>query len=288
MYAMTYVGAPYIFRFQKLPFEYGMLARGCGVQIPLGHVVLTAGDIVLFDGTNLASIANGAVRAYLFNNIDSSNYQSAFVTSNPQRNEVWICFPYGTSTTCNTALVWNWVDKTWAIRTLSNVTYGCSGQVNVAATSTTWATDSASWQTDGTGWNENEYSPAEARLLFCHSTPYISLADVGTTDFGSQISSTLERTGITLGEPALVKTIRSIRPVIDAANGTQVSIQVGGSMYPDSAPVWQSAQTFTVGSSIKVDSFATGRFLAVRFLNTDYPRWRMKSFQIDYVVNGTY
>ena len=64
MYAMTYVGAPYIFRFQRLPGESGMLARGCAVNTPLGHVVLTAGDVVLNNGSGVQSIANGACSHY--------------------------------------------------------------------------------------------------------------------------------------------------------------------------------------------------------------------------------
>lgn len=288
MYAMSYVGAPYIFRFQRLPGESGMLARGCAVNTPLGHVVLTAGDVVVNNGTGVQSIANGAVRSYIFNNIDSTNYKSAFVTANPQRNEVWICFPFGSSETCNAACVWNWIDKTWGLRTLVNVTYGAFGQFNSSTTTTTWDGDSDTWETDATSWNENEYSPAEARLLMCHSTPLISLTDTGTTDLSVLIESKLERTGMTMGDPYSVKTIRSIYPRIDGVFGASVNIEVGASMYPDSAPTWQTAQSFVIGSSIKVDSFASGRFLSIRFTNADYGAWRMKSFDVDYVNSGAH
>lgn len=288
MYAMQYVGAPYIFRFQRLPGESGMLAAGCGVNTPVGHVVLTAGDVVVNAGNGVQSIANGAVRNLIFKNISTTYYKNAFVTANPQRNEVWVCFPFGETSTCNKACVWNWIDKTWSVRTLSNVTYGAFGQANIASAGTAWSADTETWAEDVTTWNENEYSPAEARLLMCHSTPYISLADIGATDFGSIISASIERSGMTLDDSYSVKTIRSIRPQIDAMNGTEITIQVGASMYPDSAPTWQTAQTFTVGSSIKIDSFATGRYLSVRFTNADYPLWRMKSFVVDYVNAGAY
>lgn len=287
MYAMTYVGAPYVFRFQRMPGQIGMLARGCGVDTPYGHVVLTAGDVVLNTGQGCNSIANGIVRKYIFNNIDSTNYKRAFVTANPQRNEVWICIPVN-SETCNVAAVWNWIDKSWSIRQLSSVTYGAFGQINITSTGTTWATDTATWQTDATTWNENEYSPAEARLLMCHSTPLISLTDTGTTDFGSLISATAERTGMTLGDQTAIKTIRAIRPQIDGNAGATVNIEVGASMFPDAAPNYGPVQTFTVGSSIKTDCFATGRYMAVRFSNSDYAPWRLKSFVIDYVNAGGY
>lgn len=288
MYAMTYVGAPYIFRFQRLPGESGMLARGCGVNTPLGHVVLTSGDVVLNSGGGVQSIANGAVRNYIFRNIDSTNYKRAFVTSNPQRNEVWICFPYGNTETCNTAIVWNWVDKSWGIRSLTSVTYGAFGQLPSAMTSSSWASDTDSWESDSTTWNENEYSPAEARLLTCRSTQLIALEDAGATDLGTIIDSRLERTGMTMGDPYSVKTIRAIYPRIDGNTGATVSVQIGASMYPDADPTWQTAQSFTIGSSIKIDSFATGRFLAIRFSNVDYGPWRIKSFDVDYVNSGAF
>uniref|UniRef100_UPI00195A4CFE hypothetical protein n=1 Tax=Fusobacterium mortiferum TaxID=850 RepID=UPI00195A4CFE len=77
-----------------------------GVNTPYGHVVLSAGDVVLNTGQGCNSIANGIVRKAIFNNIDSVYYKRAFVTANPQKNEVWICFPVN-SATCNRAAVWN-------------------------------------------------------------------------------------------------------------------------------------------------------------------------------------
>jgi hypothetical protein len=265
-----------------------MLARGCGVQTPLGHVVLTAGDVVVNTGSGAQSIANGLVRKYIFNNINSINYKRAFVSTNPQKNEVWVCFPFGDSETCNRACVWNWIDKTWAIRELQNVTYGAAGQANITATGTTWVGDSSSWESDATTWNENEYSPAEARLLMSHATPVISAVDTGTSDFGALIDANITRTGMHFGDPFTVKIATGIRPKFDGPFGASVNIELGASMYPDQAPVWSAAQTFTLGQSIKIDSFATGRFLAVRFSNADFSSWRIKSFDIEYTKSGAF
>ncbi len=291
MYAVTYIGAPYIFRFQRLPGETGMLARGCGVNTPLGHVVLTAGDVVLNTGQGVTSIANGIVRDLIFKNISVDNYKRAFVTANPQKNEVWVCYPHGTVTACNKACVWNWVDKSWSVRELSNVTYGAFGQINYSSTAVTWDSIDAlgtTWDQMGSTWDENEYSPAEARLLMCHTTPYISLQDSGTNDFGVLISASVERTGMTLGDPHTVKLVRSIYPRIDGELGSTVSVQIGSSMYADASPTWGTAQSFTIGQSEKIDSMASGKYIAVRFSNSDYYQWRMKSFSVDYDKAGRY
>lgn len=288
MYAMTYVGAPYIFRFQRLPGDSGMLARGCAVATPQGHVVLTAGDVVIHAGQGVTSICNAIVRDYIFKNIDSAYYKNAFVTSNPQRNEVWVCFPFGSSSSCNKAAVWNWIDKSWSIRSLPNVTYGASGQFNYLSSNLSWSSDSDGWDSDPTGWNENEYSPAEARLLMSHSTPRISLQDTGTTDFGALISANVERTAMHFDEPQRIKTIRSVYPRIDAAIGAKITVQVGASMVADAEPTWGTAQTFNVGVDQKIDSLVTGRYMALRLSNADYSPWRLRSLDIDFVNKGLY
>lgn len=287
-YAMAYVGQPYIFRFQRIPGDVGMLAPGCAVQTPLGHVVLSAGDVNLCDGNGFTSIANGMVRNYIFTNIDATNYKRSFVTANPQKNEVWVCFPFGSSEACNKAAVWNWIDKVWSLRELTDATYGAFGQINYAGTTSTWAGDSDTWATDATTWNQNEYSPAEARLLMSHSTTLISMVDQGTTELGSLITANLTRTQMTLDDPGTVKTVTGIRPQIDGNSGATVQISIGASMYPDASPTWSNPQTFTLGQSIKIDSFATGRYIAVKFANGDYSAWRIKSYQIEFTKAGKF
>jgi len=60
MYAVRYVGYPAIFAVQRLPGDSGMLFRGCGAMTPLGHVVLTAGDVVLNTGQVCSPLPMGS------------------------------------------------------------------------------------------------------------------------------------------------------------------------------------------------------------------------------------
>lgn len=291
MYAVTYIGYPQIFRTQRLPGETGMLARGCGVNTPLGHIVLTAGDIVLNTGQGVTSVANGIVRDYLFRNISSDYYMRAFVTANPQKNEVWICYPHGSVSTVNKALVWNWVDKSWGVRELSNVTYGAFGQINYTSAEGTWDSIDAvgtTFDNMAGNWDDNNYSPAEARLLMSHTTPYISLQDSGSTDFGAVMLSSLERTGITMGDPYTVKLLKAIWPKIDGDTGSTVLIQVGAAMYADQQPTWSSPQAFTIGETEKIDCMVSGKYLAVRINGADYFPWRLKSFGMDSDKSGRF
>lgn len=287
MYAMQYIGAPFIWRFTRLPGDVGMLARGCAVATPMGHVVLAAGDVILHSGQGPKSLLTGRMRRWLFNNIDSTSYKRAFVTANPPKNEVWICFPGVGATVCTQALVWNWVDDTLGPRDLSSVTYGAFGQINYTAANS-WNSDTEAWNDDATAWNQDEYSPADARLLLASTTPLISLVDTGVTFNGTAIAATLERSGIALDDPYSVKMVRAVYPRVDAATGTQLTIEVGASMDVEKAPVWQSPVTYTVGSTLKADAFAQGRFLALRIKSTGKQPWRLKSIDLDVVKTGAY
>lgn len=284
-YEMRFVGQPFIFQFRKMPGEYGMLARGCGVNTPLGNVVLAAGDVILNTGQGMVSIADGLVRKYIFDNLTSENYKRAFVCSNPQRNEVLVCFPFAGSTLCNKACVWNWLTKTWGLRDLSNVTYGATGQIDYT-TSSTWGTDSEQWDWDQTTWTGSEYAPNEARLMLATTTA-IRAFDVGNSDDGvNALSGALQRTGMTLDDPYSNKLIRAVYPRIDGAAAGTVTVRVGGAMSPDQAPIWSDPVSFTIGSSIKADAFAQGRFLAVEFSGS-LP-FRVRSFDLDVVSTGAY
>ena len=285
MYALRFIGAPYIFQLQRIPGDSGMLFRGCAVSTPLGHVVLTAGDVVLNNGQGAESIADGQIRDYIFRNLDSSNYKKAFVTSNPQKNEALICFPFVGSTNCDKAAVWNWKEKTWGLRDLSNVTYGATGQI--AATSfTTWAGDSESWDLDTSTWNEDPYSPNQARLLLTQ-TNRIAGFDISAGDDGvTGLTGSLTRTGVSLDNAQAMKMVRGVYPRVDAPTGSVMTVEVGSSMTPDSPAVWSAPASFVVGQDIKADTFANGRFLSFRFACSK--PWRMRAFDIDVDYAGLY
>jgi hypothetical protein len=287
MYAMRYIGQPFIWQFQRLPGDVGALARNCVASVPAGHVVLTAGDLVLHAGQGPQSLLTARMRRWLFNRIDSTNFKRAFLTTNPARNEVWVCWPQGGDANCTMALVWNWIDDTFGVRELPGVTCGAAGQINYAAASA-WSTDTGTWAADTSVWNTDEYNAMEARLILGGAGPALQLQDTGALFSGVAPTSLLERTGITLDAPDMVKTLRSVVPRIDAPAGTLLTVQVGASMDAEVAPTWGTAVNYTVGTTRKADVFATGRFLSLRIGSTDVQPWRLKSYDMDIVTRGAF
>jgi hypothetical protein len=286
-HAMRYVGGQSVFSFSKLS-DVGMLARNCGANTPVGHVILTTGDVVLLQGGGPSkSIASTVVRRAIFSEMDSTYAErAAFVTTNPAQNEVWVCYPTS-GTTCSKAAVWNWVDNVWTFRDLRTVTAGASGQVPAWNDGTdTWDTAAGTWATDTTAWGAGEVAPNEQRLVLAHTLPALSVVGAGQTDVGLTFTATAERIGLHFDDPQTVKRIRSVWPRIDADAGTVVLVEVGASMKPDVAPTWNAAVSFTVGTTTKVDSMASGRYLALRLSSAVNSDWRVRGVDLDIVPMG--
>ena len=287
-YVVRLVGQPFIFQVQRLPGDYGMMFRGCVATIPDGHIVLASGDVVLNSGQGMRSIASGRVRKYLNNNIDTTNYKRAFVTTNPQDNEVLVCYPKTGNDYCTEALVWNWKDDTWGKRQLRNATYGAVGQID-AISFATWDSDYESWVVDGTTWIEDEYAPNEARLLLSEQTR-ISAFDVSSSDDGlTPLTGYIERTGMWLDDAQAVKLCRGVYPRIDAPAFADVKITTGAAMVADDIADWGSDVTFVVGdpnNNGKADSFAQGRYLALRIESSE--PWRIRACDLDVVQTGRF
>lgn len=287
MWSMTPTGGSDVFRFQRLPGSVGALSRGCIANTDVGHVVLTPGDVVLHSGQGPKSIITSVLRRWIFNQIDSTNRKRAFLTTNPAANEVWVCFPELGKESCTMAAVWNWSSGTWAIRPLNNVTYGAVGQIDYNITST-WAASGDTWDDVVKAWNQDELSPAQSRLLTAHLAPSIRAVDVSATFDGAVFTSRLERTGLSFDKPEQVKLARAVYPRIDAAKGTRVQIQVGGTNDTEIAPQWGAPVTYTVGETFKADCFASGRFLSIRFQSLDNQPWRIRSYDMDVQPMGMY
>jgi hypothetical protein len=280
------VQSAFVYRFGRLPGDTGLLARGCVVNTPMGHVYLSPGfDVLLHSGQGPQSILTGRMRKWLSSNMNAAQAQRSFLVANPATNEVLVCFPQGSTTICSQALVWNWKDNTFGVRDLPSVTYASLGQVTLPTSSDTWAGDTETWADDGTTWGESDYAPNSPRVVFARATS-LALYDATSKDVGNDFEARFERVGMHFEAPDTVKLIRGVRPRIEAAAGAVIKVQVGAAMLPGAYPTWQAAVDYTVGSSTQVDAFASGRYLALRMYSTSGIGWRVRSAEMDIVAQG--
>lgn len=288
-YVVRLIGQPFIFQIQRLPGDDGMMFRGNGAVVPMGHVIRTSGDVVLNNGQGMESIATGKVRKYLNNNMDTANYKRSFVITNPQDNEVLICYPEVGKDYCTQALVWNWKDKTWGQRVLNNATYGAVGQIDEGLGANSWAQDFDTWLIDGTTWAEDEYAPNEARLFLSESARIVAFDVSGSDDGVTALEGYLERTGMWLDDAQINKLMRGVYPRIDGPAEANVTIKFGAAMVADSQPTWSPDVSYAVGNpnnNGKVDSFAQGRYLAINIRCSE--PWRIRACDMDVVPTGRF
>lgn len=287
-HVMRWVGGRYVMSVTPVAGGVGMLARNCGALTPLGHVVMTTGDIVLQGDGPPRSIATGRVRRTIFEQLDNASAERAcFVCANPSFSEAWICYPTAGSGVANRAAIWNWVDDTWSFRELSAATSGATGQTPTPV-GQAWSARSDTWEDASDAWGATMAGPNDQHLVIAHAMPAISLVGNGTQDIGATKTSTLERVGLHLGDPLTVKTLRSVWLRIDAPAGTVINVQVGASMTADVAPTWKDEKPFIVGTSKKIDAFATGRFLALRISSPAQSQWRMRGIALDADPSGAW
>lgn len=282
MYYMRETFDARVVELQRLPGDYGMLTRGCGVVTPAGHVVLSAGDVIVHQGQGAQSIADDAVRAVIFAGIDQTNYRRCFVSANPARSEVWVCYPESGQTTCTRAAVWNWTSGKWTFRTLPNLTHAAFGQL--VATITSDLVDNRTETVDSSPAlvDASDAPPTDARMLVC-STTAIGVAEVSqVSDFGTALTSYVERYGLPLAaEAEQVVTITEVLPRIQAASGAQITITAGAAMTPSGDYTLADAVTFTVGTDHKADiAFPTGRYGYLKLSGTGVD-WTMRSLQVN-------
>ena len=287
MYAMTYIGGQYIFSFRRIPGNVGMLAAGCCAQTPLGHVVLTPGDVVLNDGQSTRSLVDGRVREYLFSQISSSYYFKCFVVANNAKNEVLICYPANGSSVCNKALVYNYANQACTFIDLPNATCGTAGEFSYASISA-WNTDASDWDSDITTWLQSDVALTQSRVILATSAPKIQAMDIGKMDDTASFTATVERTGLIFDDAEAVKLFTAAYPRIQGDAGKTVYFQFGGAMSVGSDYTWSSPTPFVIGTTRKLDGFATGRLLAWRAYSVDAFDWRMTSMDMDVSPQGLF
>ena len=284
VWRMDFTGGAYVHRVSKVLGTSGAMNRNCIVEIDGYHVVLTTNDIVIHDGMQATSVLDKITRRWLFQNIDVDEAYQSFVFKNPFFNEVYICFTSIGGTSPDTAIVFNYRDKTISKRTMPGVHHANFGQVDNTLTGT-WASDSDPWDSDLSLWDGPDQVPNAARALMGSSATKLYMLDAASSFDGVIPSSYLERKGLSFGAPDKFKLIKGIRPRITGNVGDTVTIKVGSQDDPYSNPTYTS-MTHTIGDTIRNNCLVSGRYLSIRFETGTAYTWRMDSYDVEIETLG--
>lgn len=109
---VSFVGSTEIFQFDTISTQSSILSA---------QSVIEYDGIFYWIGTDRFLMFNGVVREvknnlninFFFDNLNNQYRQKVFATKVPRFGEIWFCFPFGTSTEPNWAVVYNVREDTW-------------------------------------------------------------------------------------------------------------------------------------------------------------------------------
>lgn len=290
VFRLDYTGGAFIDQATKVLGTSGAMNKNCIVEIDGFQVCLTTSDVIVHDGQQARSCLDRKTRRWLFQNMDVDAAYLSFVFKHPFFNEVYIAFAKVGSTAPDTALVWNWVENTCSIRALPSIFHAAYGPVDNGLNAN-WNQDSAPWSTDLTSWNGGDLVPSTSRVMMggqasVAAGPKLYLLD-GSTDFdGTAPTAYLERRGLTFGMPEYRKIVTEVRPRIFGNRGNTVLVKVGVQEDVDSDPVYGPAQTYTIGTTKKLDFLVDAPVHSIRFESGTAYQWRLDSYDVILNVTG--
>lgn len=282
VYSLNYVGGAFTFNVREVFKDTGLFSRDAVVDLGDGkHVMVTTNDVVVHNGNSITSVIDDQMKTFLFSKIDSTYYYKTFLSHNKIKNEVWICFPStgASGGYPDTALIWNYVENTWATRDLPSVNFISKGLVNPSLTNT-WAAATGTWEQNTLNWGQQAYNPSVDSLLMCGTSDNkFYLADSGVTFDGTNFTTTLERRGLHAGKTDSVKSISRVFPRIEGT-GT-VDISIGAELAPGSGVTYNDPVSFTIGTDSKVDCRVRGKYMAIKIEGSAATQFRLSGYSIE-------
>ena len=257
---------------ESIPFSISTVTDSYGAQTIEAvqeydgqHIIVGSSDVYIFSGHpgTIKSVADTRVRRYLIDNLNKAHEQKLFILRYQSKDEIWICYPKGTSTTVNECLIWNYRLNNWTIR-----------RMQAAITSG----DIAPYQN-----NPNDQVP-----IFSYSTEIMYADKSYSLVNSSAYESFVERRRLTMTPEFDTETLSSIAMKVEGASAT-LTLQVKGSSKPgqDVNPSTGVSNTFVVADDYKVDIKEAGRFLNYKLTETATNAWNVSGLQYEILKGGT-
>lgn len=108
----SYVGGSAIFSFDTLSSQSSILSADCVVEYDGVYYWVGTDRFLMFNGV-VREIPNTLNLNFFFDNLNSEQRQKVFGFKVPRFGEIWWCFPKGSSSEPNHAVVYNVRENTW-------------------------------------------------------------------------------------------------------------------------------------------------------------------------------
>ena len=286
IYIMNYVGTPYIFSFKLMSPTIGLLAKEAVAEFEGGHFFMGNSDFYVCNGQTVTPMLSNKLRRTVFDELNGDNYQKCFVAADYVRNEMMACYPAGSSTVANRALIWNWKDNTFSFRDLPDTSHISSGIVEITA-GATWDAATLTWDADSDPWGSTNYDNVVKNIVFADVTnTKIYRDNKGNKKDTATMSAYIERTGYDLGDPQSVKFVSAVYPQIEVSGNNTVNVYIGKQMSTEDAITWEGPVAFNPDSQSKVSCRVSGKYFGVKVESDTDVDWKLHGLSFEVQQRG--
>ena len=116
---MTFVGGEQVFQFDTISPTSSILAANSVIEFDGVYYWVGSDRFLLFNGV-VRELPNDLNINWFFDNLNRAWANRVFAFKVPRYSEIWWCFPFGDSTECNYAIIYNIRENTWYDTKLPN------------------------------------------------------------------------------------------------------------------------------------------------------------------------
>lgn len=265
VYSCQFIGGVFVFAFQKIIGDRGILSADCVTKFENNHFVVGYDDIYVHDGLQARSVAEGKVKTYFYKHLNQDYMDNVFCFSHNEEKEVWVCYPDDESLdgTCNQALVWNWVYNSWSTRDIPHILSSSLAVVDPKVDDIWDAGADDTWDLGELHWDANNYSRANLSVLMA-SPGNNSIDRVNDTgNFGAvPFDFVLEKTSFSYGSLNNIKYLNHLTPDIEGQG--VLSHRFGHQNHLGEGIKWNAPSQFTLGR-FRMWARGAGRYFSQRF-----------------------
>lgn len=312
VWGMELSGSSSVFNFRRIFPSSGIINTNCVVEVEGKHMVFGTNDIYVHDGVGKKTIADERIRRTIYQSLDRNKINRCFVHHDSILNLVYFCYNskesgigFTNTPYCNVAAVYNYRNDTWSFMDLPNVVGGAEANIDLSSGSyEEFDQPYGTFNSIYSGF-DNE-TPRVTVMLGATDTANglmdsrvyaVDLPTIGLVPLAVSPETLrepfVERLGIDMdkelgAELRTYKMVKCVEPQLDIVSPLEfATFQFGGQDVASQAINWQEPVVFDHVNDYKVDTRASGRYLAMRvtFPKEEFFRW--SGFDIQLAKTGS-
>jgi hypothetical protein len=262
-HGMSFIGAPFVFGFQQLGSNCGAISPHCAIDVGGVSYWMSSESFFVFDGT--VRKLPCSVEDFVFDNIDTTQYEQVWAGSNSAYGEVMWFYCSTASNQVDRYVIYNYQENLWYTGSLDRSTWIDSGTYSLP-----YAT---------------KYDGSANTTVYVHES--------GKNDDGSTMTSYIESGDFDIGDgDDIMFVVRMIPDFKDQVGNVNISLK--SRYYPSDTQTTKGPFYYST-STQRINPRTRGRQIAVRLESNGYDNsnndatgedWRLGTLRFEVQPDG--